>query len=250
MASLYFHEDLFCRKFESLDGSEPYLQQIILPALVSKLITSLHNSATARYFGTSKTIEKIRQRYYWPGFKEDVKKHICCCDRCQKRSRPPRTHRHSLTEWPVSYPLNHIGLGFLGLLPISSNCQYVLLNGDHFTKWYEAIPLPDQRAETTADALLNHCICRFGCPNRINTDQGRHIESDLFEQLMPRLEVNKTRTTSFHAQSNAVIERMNWKLLNMLSKCLDKNQSDWSTLLPFVLFAYRWSVQKSTWFTP
>ena len=165
LASLYLHEDVLCRKFEPPDGSEPYLQQIIPPALVSEIFTSLHNSATAGHLGTYRTKEKIRQRYYWPGFKEDVKKHIRCCHRCQKRAGPPRTHRHSLTDWPVSYPFHHIGLDFLGPLPISNNCQYVLLIGDHFTKWYEAIPLPDQRAETTADALLKHWICRSGCPH-------------------------------------------------------------------------------------
>ena len=67
---------------------------------------------------------------------------------------------------------------------------------------------------------------------------------------MRQLEINKTRTTSFHPQSNAVIERMNRTLLSMLSKCIDGNQSDWSSLLPFVLMAYRSSVHESTGFTP
>ena len=98
LASLYLHEDVLCRKNEPLDGREPYLQQIIPPALVPEFITSLHNSATAGHLGTYKTIQKIRQRYYWPGFKEDVKKHIRCCDRCQKRAGPPGTHRLSLTD--------------------------------------------------------------------------------------------------------------------------------------------------------
>ena len=34
LASLYLHEDVLRRKFEPLDGSEPYHQQIIPPALV------------------------------------------------------------------------------------------------------------------------------------------------------------------------------------------------------------------------
>ena len=125
-----------------------------------------------------------------------------------------------------------------------------MLIGDHFTKLYEAIPLPDQRAETTADALLKDWICRFGSPQSIHTDQGSNFESDLFQQLMRRLEINKTRTTSSHPQSNAVNERMNRTLLNMLSKCIDQSQSEWSTLLPFVLMAYRSSVHESTGFTP
>ena len=67
---------------------------------------------------------------------------------------------------------------------------------------------------------------------------------------MRQIEINKTRTTSFHPQTNAVIERMNRTLLNMLSKCIDQNQSDWSSLLPFDLMAYRSSVHESTGFTP
>ena len=122
--------------------------------------------------------------------------------------------------------------------------------GDHFTKWYEAIPLPDQQASTIADALLEHWICRFGCPNSIHTDQGRNFESALFQRLMTLLEINKTRTTSFHPQSNSVIERMNRTLLNMLTKSIDKQQSNWSYFLPFVLMAYRSSVHESTGFTP
>ena len=128
LTSLYLHEEVLCRKVEPLDGSEAYLQQFIPPAVVTELITSLHNSATAGRLGTYRTIKKIRQRYYWPRFKEDVKKHIRCCDRCQKRAGPPRTHRHFLTDWLVSYPFHHIGLDFLGPLPISENCQYVLFN--------------------------------------------------------------------------------------------------------------------------
>ena len=124
-----------------------------------------------------------------------------------------------------------------------------MLIRDHFTKWYKAIPLPDQRAETTADDLLNHWICRLGCPHSIHTAQGCNFESEFFQQLMGQLEINKTLTTSLHPESNAVIERMNRTLLNMLSMCLDENQSDWSTLLPFVLMAYRSSVHETTGFT-
>ena len=250
LGSLYLHNDILCRKFEPNDGSAPFLQQIVPHVLIPEVLESLHSSSTAGHLGTYKVIEKVRQRFYWPGFKEDDKLFIRCCDICQKRSNPPKTHRHSLVDWKVSYPFHHIGMDFLGPLPLSNGNQYILLIGDHFTKWYEAIPLPDQQATTTANALLQHWICRFGCPYSIHTDQGRNFESDLFQHLMRRLEIDKTRTTSFHPQSNSIIERMNRTLLNMLSKCIADDQSNWSSLLPFVLLAYRSSVHESTGFTP
>ena len=199
---------------------------------------------------TYKTIEKIRQRYYWPGFKEDVKKHIRCCDRCQKRAGLPWTHRQSLTDWAVSYPFHHIGLDFFGPLPMSNNCQFVLLIGDHSTKWYEAFHCLINELKPQPTLLLNHWICRFGCPRSIHTDQGRNSESDFFPTINATIRDQQNSDYVLPSPVNGVIERMNRTLLNMLSKCLDQNQSDWSTLLPFVSMAYRSSVYESTGFTP
>ena len=250
LGSLYIQDGILSRKFEPTDGRLAYLQQIVPPSLVTEKITSLHNSLAAGHLGAYKTLEKILQPYYWPGFKTDVKHHILRCDKCQKRSGPPKKHRHSLVDWKISYPFHYIGLDFLGPLPISNWCRYILLIGDHFTKWYEAIPLPDQTAATTSDALLERWICRFGCPYSIHTDGGTNFESQLFANLLKKLEIDKTRTNAFHPQSNSVIGRMNRTLLNMLVKCIDEDQTNWSVKLPYVLKAYRSSVHEYTGFTP
>ena len=65
---------------------------------------------------------------------------------------------------------------FMGPLPLSNGNQHILRIADHSTNWYEAIPLPDETATTTANALLKHWIYRFGCPCSINRDQGRDFE--------------------------------------------------------------------------
>ena len=250
LGSLYLQDGTLCRKFEPTNGRLAYLQQIVPPSMVTEVITSLHNSVTAGHLGAYKTLEKMRQRYYWPGFKTDVKHHILRCHKCQKRSGPPQKHRHLLVDWKISYPFHHIGLDFLGPLPTSNGCRFILMIGDHFTKWYEAIPLPDQTAATTSDALLERRICRFGCPYSIHTYRGTNFESQLFASLLQKLENDKTRTTAFHPQSNSVIERMNRTLLNMLAKCIDEDQTNCSGKLPYVLMAYRSSVHESTGFTP
>ena len=248
--SLYLANDILCRKFQPNDGRPAYLQQIVPPALVTEVIASLHDSPTAGHLGTFKTTEKVRTRFYWPGFKEDIKRHIQQCEKCQKRANPPKTHRHSLVDWQPSYPFHHISIDFLGPLPVSNGNRYILLIGDHFTKWYEAIPLPNWTAATTADALLEHWICRFGCPDSLHSDRGTNFESELFTILLKKLEINKTRTTAFHPQSNAACERMNRTLWNMLAKVVNEHQTDWSHQLPYVLMAYRASVHESTGYTP
>ena len=152
----------------------------------------------------------------------------------------------SLVDWKISYPFHHIGVDFLIPLPTSNGCHYILLIGDHFTKWYEAFPLPDQTAAITSDPLLERWICRFGCPYSIHTT---NFESQLFANLLKKLVVDKTRTTAFHAESNSVIEKMNRTLVNMPAKCIDEEQTNSSVKLPYVLMAYRSSVHESTGFT-
>ena len=139
---------------------------------------------------------------------------------------------------------------FMGPLALSNGNQHILLIGDHFSKWYEAIPLPEQTAPTTATALFENWICRFGCPHSIHSDQVRNFESRLFKSLNQALQVDKTRTTAFRPQSNAHVERMNRTLQSMLAKCINDEQSNWSQQLPYVMMAYRTSVYESTGYTP
>ena len=249
-ASLYLSQDVLCRRFEPLGGALPYLQQIVPPSLVDQVLTSLHSATTGGHLGTAKLLEKVKQRFWWPGFKDDVQLFIKCCLECQKRRNPAQTHRHSLVEWKPSYPFHHISLDFMGPLPTSRGNKVILLIGDHFTKWYEAVPLPDQRATTTASALIEHWISRFGCPHSIHSDQGRNFESRIFKELLRLLEIDKTRTTAFHPQSNSVIERMNRTLQNMLAKCVNEEQENWATQLPYVMMAYRSSIHESTGYSP
>ena len=138
----------------------------------------------------------------------------------------------------------------MGPLPTSNGCRYILLIGDHLTNWFVAIPLPDQTAATTSDALLERWSCCFGCPYSIHTDRRTNFQSLLFGNLLKKVETDKTRTTAFQPQSNSFIERMNRTLLNMLAKCIDEDQTNWSVKLPYVLMAYRSSVQESTGLTP
>ena len=150
--SLNISDDVLCRGF--VHKRRPsYFQQLILESLVPQVLNSIHSSTTGGHLGIFKTVEKVRERFYWPGFQEKVKLLINRCDQCQKRANPPKTHRYFLVEWTPSYPFHHISIDFMGPLPLSNGNQHILLIGDHFSKWYEAIPLPDQTAPTTATAL-------------------------------------------------------------------------------------------------
>ena len=242
---------IFCRKHENLKTGQMIFQQVVPLALVQNILHSLHSDHTNAHLGvTAKTLEKIRSRFYWPGYKRDVEVFVASCFVCQKRNSPTKKHIHSLRAWKPSFLFSTVGTDFLGPLPPSAGNQNILLIGDHFTKWHEAIALPDQSAPTTTKALVDHWITRFGCPENLHSDQGRNFEAKLFTILTELLPLDKTPTTAFHPQSNAVIGRTNRTLMNMLATTTEKNQRNWSELLPYVMLAYRTSVHESTDYTP
>ena len=154
--SLKVVSDIVCRSFEHSSTGQSHLQQVVPTKLQPKILESIHSSTTAAHLGVTETLEKLRARFYWPGHKKDVSVFVSSCLVCQQRNSPKRKHRHSLINWPPNFPFAHIGIDFLGPLPISNGNSYIAIFGDHFTKWYEAVPLPDQTAEMTATALLEH----------------------------------------------------------------------------------------------
>lgn len=59
--------------------------------------------------------------------------------------------------------MDRLATDLLGPLPETpQGNKYILVVTDHFTKWVEAIPVPDQTAQTCAHHILK-VICQFGC---------------------------------------------------------------------------------------
>ena len=109
--------------------------------------------------------------------------------------------------------------------------------------------MPNQEASTVAAIVAKEYISRYGIPREIHTDQGRQFESALFQELCAILGIHKTRTTSFHPQSDGQAERSIKTLTKMLAMAADQ-KSDWDDHLPFISMAYRATIQESSGFSP
>ncbi|GBM64621.1 hypothetical protein AVEN_91694-1 [Araneus ventricosus] len=95
-----------------------------------------------------------------------------------------------------------MALDILGPLPVTTKGnRYVLVLMDYFTKWPDAITIPDQEASTVAEELVRTRISSYGVPMILHSDQGTNFNSALFVEFCKLLGILKTRATALHPES-------------------------------------------------
>ena len=249
---LCIKEGVLYRRWESEDGKEIRFLMVVPKSLRRFVLSQLHDSTAGGHLGMGKTLCKVRDRFFWYAMRRDVEDWCGRCEICCSRKMSHRRGRAPMKQYNVGLPMERIAIDFMGPLvrttPKNGNAskRYLMVVGDYFTKWTEAIPLENLEAKTVARALIDNFITKFGVPLFIHTDQGASFESQLFQEMCQVLGIKKTRTTKARPQSDGMIERANRTILNMLSAFVSEHQKDWDEYVPLVMMAYRSSVHEST----
>ena len=107
---------------------------------------------------------------------------------------------------------------------------------DRFSRWIALVPLRTVTSYDIAKAMYKHWICNYGIPAVIITDQGSNFDSEVFHEVCNQLGIEKRRTTSYHPQTNGIIERMHRTLKKIVALKLHQFD-DWEAALPVAQFA-------------
>ena len=220
---------------------------LIPVTLQPSFLSQYHDSAQGGHLGADKTASRVRQVGYWVGMLGDIEQYCQSCLNCQA-SKQPSPPKAPLISMPVGRPWEMVAVDILQLPLSCQNNRYLLVIQDYFTKWAEAIPLPDQTASRITKELVK-VFTRYGLPSILHSDQGANFESTILRQTLDAFGVQKTHTTSYHPQGDGMVERFNRTLLQML-RSYANHKSDWEQHLPLVLYAYRSATHPSTGLSP
>ena len=237
-------------KWEAEKKSTFKLKLIVPASMVNDILTSLHSSSVGGHLGVAKTYGKTADRFYWYGMKTDVAEFIARCEKCVARKNPVPLARAPLQPHRAGYPFEKVAMDILEVPLSERGNRYILVVSDYFSKWVEAFALKSHTAPVVAEILVDQIISRCGAPNQLHSDQGPEFESKLISEMCRILNIDKTRTTGYHPQSDGQVERFNRTLLAMLSKYVQDNQKDWDVHLQKVMMGYRTSEHESTKYTP
>ena len=205
-----------------------------------------HGGRFANHFSERRVYDLLRRYYWWSGMWTEVRHHCRKCIVCASHRGTGKATRPPLQPIPVGGPFHRVGVDTLQLPTSFDGNKYAVVFLDYLTKWAEVVAVPDQTAKTVARLFVEEVVCRHGAPQELLSDRSPNFMSELFLEVCRLLDVKKVNISGYHPQCDGLVERFNATLTGMIAKTTQCHGRDWDRHLPYLLYAYRSTVQSST----
>ena len=173
------------------------------------------------------------------------------CKVCQEHAKISHLPSEQLTSVTNPWPYQQWGLNILGPLPIGrSQCKFIIVVVDYFTKWVEVEPLATITEQKVRNFVWRFIICRFGIPRSLVFDNGKQLDNPKFRDFCAELGIRNYYSSPAHPQSNGQAEVTIRTLKAALKTKLEDLKGKWVEYLPEVLWAYRTTHKSTTQETP
>ena len=220
---------------------------VVPPSMRKFVVSEIHKLG---HYGTEKLYDLVKNRFYWPkmfGYITNFCNECEVCSQCKVDSPTPKAPLVPIRE--PQAPLEFIAIDVAHLPTTKAGHRYILLIGDIFSKYIEAVPMPNQEADTIVDAVWRSWITKLGCPAYIHSDQGSNVDGETVRAVCEKFNIQKRRTSGYHSEGNGFAERNIRSIREVLRTLLldfEIPQSQWTTILPSVIFALNTSLSSAT----
>jgi transposase InsO family protein len=220
-----------------------------------QLIRDIH-ACVCGHHAASRTLmgNAFRQGFYWPTTIADDSEVVRTYEGCQFYARKTNLPAHALQTIPVTWPFAVWGLDIVGpLRKVPGGYTHLLVVVDKFSKWIEAHPITNLRAEQ-AVSFFTDIMHRFVVLNSIITDNDSQFTDRKFLEFCDKHHICVDWAAAAHPQTNGQVERANDMILQGLKpRIFDRlNKSSRKCLQepPSVVWSLRFTSSRATGFTP
>ena len=190
-----------------LDGLVIRGNRIVIPqSLRSPYLKRLHRV----HQGITKTLERSREKFFWPGMTEQIKQMILSCPDClenQSRQKPA-------TVIPITTTM---ALQVIGMDIFQHSQQHYQCIVDYHTGY----PWVKQLKKLDTEHVIKHLqeVCDlFGYPSTIISDHGSQYTSEKFQQLCMQYNIVHSPATPHSQWQNGRCESTIGKLKMLMEK--------------------------------
>lgn len=217
---------------------------------IRDVLVENHDSPTAGHLGVKKTLCRVTENYFWPGWRRDVKEYVRSCPTCQAYKVSQQKPAGKMYFRNPQGPWHSISADLVGPFPRSkSGHRFLVVFQDQFSKWIELEPIRSATAKAVSAQFNRVILLRYGAPEILITDNGTQFTSRLFQKLTDEWEIDFRHTAPYSPQSNPV-ERPNRVIKTMIAQFVKDNHRSWDLLLGEFRYAVNTAVHDSTGFTP
>lgn len=179
--------------FKPIFKNIKYIGLIIVPeSLRRKLFSHYHASPIGGHMGEYKTLFRMRQRFYWPNMREDIKQWIKGCPYCIESNIWRKRKNELHFSWPVTAPfyIMHIDLWQPGKLITKSGTTIFLLNCMcDLTQFVVSEVVESPNASILAKAFMDHVVLTFGICSVVVVDADSKFK-DVFQEMCKILKIH------------------------------------------------------------
>jgi len=183
-AQFFIKNGILYRKYIDKHDGEGIIQIVVPESLREKVVSLAHDTLLSGHRGSTKTLNRVLQEFYWPGINNFVLRYVSSCDLCQRNVSKGTVGKAPLGLLPaISTPFSVVCIDLTGpLSPPSDSNRWILTTIDMCTRFPECIPLRDISSSSVAEDLLG-VFSRVGLPDRIHSDRGSQFTSEMMQEL-------------------------------------------------------------------
>ena len=82
-------DGILFRVFYDSQSDAKWKQLVVPSSLQSEILEQVHAGSVGGHLGQSKTLQKLKDRFYWPGHYNDVMRWCSLCSSCVTRKQRP-----------------------------------------------------------------------------------------------------------------------------------------------------------------
>ena len=217
-----------------------------------EILKEHHDPADVGHPGQHRMKELIKRTYWWPGLKEDVKRYVQGCVKCQQNKAQHQKRAGELHPLEIPEgPWQDISIDMIGPLPRSNEMDAILVIVDCFTKMIRLKATTTNISSEGVAKIYRDKIWKIhGIPKTILSDCGLQFASKFMEDFTRILGTKRKLSTAYHSQTDRQTERINQEIGTFLQYYVNYQQDDWMEWLAAAEFAYNDKKHMTTGKTP
>jgi len=225
---------------------------ILQGSLRVSLIREAHQGGLMGQFGINKTLEVLKEHFYWSHIRKHVDRHCNSCIACLKAKSKVQPHGLCIPLPIPSKPWVDISMDFLlGLPRTRKGKDSIFVVVDRFSKMAHFIPCHKvDDATHIANLFFKEVVRLHGQPKTIVSHRYTKFLSHFWRTLWGKLGTQLLFSTTCHPQSDGQTKVVNRTLGQLLRCMIVHNTREWEELLPHVEFAYNRVMHSTTSYSP